>query len=475
MIPMASIHVIDDESSVCWAIEKLGTKLGHEVRVASSAEQGLDQLEEHHPDLMFLDVRLPGMSGLEALPKVKAISPDTPVVLITAFGDLEVAVEAVRQGTFDYLVKPFSVEDIQTVIQRALEQRSEAEAVRPERVSADMVGSSLAMQEVFKRIALAASSVAPIVIQGESGTGKELVARAIHRYGPRHDKPFVAVNIASLAPSLIESELFGHVRGAFTNAVQDKRGFLQQANGGTLFLDEVAEIPLPTQAKLLRALEQREVVPVGGSAGEKTDFRIVCASHQDLSECVKKGTFRHDLLFRLNTFQISLPPLRDRTEDIPPLVHHFMHLLEKEYARPLRISAAAMEELKKRPWYGNVRELRNAVEHAQILARSGVIEVEHLPVPVDREWFTGSPGETSLADQLETNIRDWTKAQLREGESENLWARFQSLAEKEMLEVLLEQCDGQYLAIARILGIHRTTVKKKCEQYGLLSPDQKDD
>ncbi|MBA2115648.1 sigma-54-dependent transcriptional regulator [Bremerella alba] len=472
---MASIHVIDDESSVCWAIEKLGTKLGHEVRVASTAEQGLDLLEDNRPDLMFLDVRLPGMSGLEALPKVKEISPGTPVVLITAFGDLEIAVEAVRQGTFDYLVKPFSVEDIQTVINRALLQPAADEQVRPERVSADLVGTSSAMQEVFKRIALAASSAAPIVIQGESGTGKELVAQAIHRYGPRHDQPFVAVNIASLAPSLIESELFGHVRGAFTHAIQDKPGFLQQANGGTLFLDEVAEVPLPTQAKLLRALEQREVVPVGGSAGEKTDFRIVCASHQDLSECVREGTFRHDLLFRLNTFQIILPPLRDRCEDIPPLVHHFMHLLEKEYHRPLRISAAALEELKKRPWYGNVRELRNAIEHAQILARSGVIEAEHLPVPVDRAWFTGASGETSTVGRLEANIRDWTKAQLSQEESENLWARFQSLAEKEMLAVLLEQCDGQYLAISRILGIHRTTVKKKCEQYGLLSPDQKDD
>lgn len=472
---MASIHVIDDESSVCWAIEKLGTKLGHEVRVASTAEQGLDLLQGNQPDLMFLDVRLPGMSGLEALPKVKEISPGTPVVLITAFGDLQIAVEAVRQGTFDYLVKPFSVEDIQTVIDRALVHQTEAVEVRPEQVSADLVGTSPAMQEVFKRIALAASSAAPIVIQGESGTGKELVAQAIHRYGPRHDQPFVAVNIASLAPSLIESELFGHVRGAFTHAIQDKRGFLQQAGGGTLFLDEVAEIPLPTQAKLLRALEQHEVVPVGGSVGEKTDFRIVCASHRDLSECVKQGTFRHDLLFRLNTFQISLPPLRDRTEDIPPLVHHFMHLLEKQYARPLRISAAALESLKNRPWYGNVRELRNAVEHAQILARSGMIEVEHLPTPVDRQWFTGSSDESSIAGRLEANIRDWTKTQLSVGESENLWARFQSLAEKEMLEQLLKQCDGQYLAIARILGIHRTTVKKKCEQYGLLSPDQKDD
>jgi len=472
---MASIHVIDDESSVCWAIEKLGTKLGHEVRVASTAEQGLDLLHESQPDLMFLDVRLPGMSGLEALPKVKQISPGTPVVLITAFGDLEVAVEAVRQGTFDYLVKPFSIEDIQTVIDRALVPRSEEGEVRPAHVSADLVGTSPAMQEVFKRIALAASSVAPIVLQGESGTGKELVAQAIHRYGPRHERPFVAVNIASLAPSLIESELFGHVRGAFTHAIQDKPGFLQQANGGTLFLDEVAEIPLPTQAKLLRALEQREVVPVGGSAGEKTDFRIVCASHQDLSECVRQGIFRHDLLFRINTFQIDLPPLRDRREDIPPLVHHFLHLLEEEYHRSLRISAQAMQELKKRAWHGNVRELRNAVEHAQILARSGVIEVEHLPVPVDREWFTKTSGESSVADRLEASIRDWTKTQLSEGESENLWARFQSLAEKEMLEELLEQCDGQYLAIARILGIHRTTVKKKCEQYGLLSPDQKDD
>ncbi|GAA4440534.1 sigma-54 dependent transcriptional regulator [Bremerella cremea] len=472
---MANIHVIDDESSVCWAIEKLGTKLGHEVRVASTAEQGLDLLEESRPDLMFLDVRLPGMSGLEALPKVKSIVPDTPVVLITAFGDLEVAVEAVRQGTFDYLVKPFSVEDIQTVIDRALAQQSEITEVRPATVSADLVGTSSSMQEVFKRVALAASSVAPILIQGESGTGKELVAQAIHRYGPRHERPFVAVNIASLAPSLIESELFGHVRGAFTNAIQDKRGFLQLANGGTLFLDEVAEIPLPTQAKLLRALEQREVVPVGGAVGEKTDFRIVCASHQDLSDCVKQGTFRHDLLFRLNTFRIDLPPLRDRREDVPPLVHHFLHLLEKEYGKPLRISAAAMDELQGRPWYGNVRELRNAIEHAHILARSGVIELEHLPPAVSKAWFDRGDDEGSIEENLAREIGSWTRNQLSVGDSENLWARFQALAEKEMLQELLQQCDGQYLAIARVLGIHRTTVKKKCEQYGLLSPDQKDD
>lgn len=472
---MASIQVIDDESSVCWAIEKLGAKLGHEVRVASTAEKGLDLLAEKHPDLMFLDVRLPGMSGLEALPKVKSIAPETPVVLITAFGDLEVAVEAVRQGTFDYLVKPFSIEDIQTVIDRALSQPSEFAEVRPETVSADMVGKSAAMQQVFKRIALAARSMAPIVIQGESGTGKELVAHAIHRYGPRHDRPFVTVNIAALAPSLIESELFGHVRGAFTHAIQDKRGFLQQANGGTLFLDEVAEIPLPTQAKLLRALEQQEVVPVGGSTGEKVDFRIVCASHQDLSACVKRGTFRHDLLFRLNTFHIELPPLRQRREDIAPLVYHFLQQLEQKYEKPLRISPYAMQELEQRPWYGNVRELRNAIEHAQILARGGVIEMEHLPSPVTKDWFDGAGGEETPEDRLTADIRAWTRQETGRGPTENLWGRFQALAEKEMLRELLDQCDGQYLAIARILGIHRTTVKKKCEQYGLLSPGHPDE
>lgn len=473
---MASIHVVDDESSICWAIEKLGTKLGHEVRVASTAEHGLELLAENHPDLMFLDVRLPGMSGLEALPKVKSIAPETPVVLITAFGDLEVAVEAVRQGTFDYLVKPFSIEDIQTVIERALAQKSSEEEVRPESVSAEMVGTSPAMQEVFKRIALAARSVAPIVIQGESGTGKELVAQAVHRYGPRHAYPFVAVNIASLAPSLIESELFGHVRGAFTHAVQEKRGLLQQANGGTLFLDEVAEIPLPTQAKLLRALEQREVVPVGGSTGEKVDFRVVCASHQDLSACVKQGTFRHDLLFRLNTFRIELPPLRDRRDDIPPLVYHFLEQLEKEYGKPLRISPSAMQEMQHRPWYGNVRELRNAVEHAQILARHGLIEKEHLPAPVTKDWFDRSSNEDqSIDESLIRSIAAWTKQEASSRTTENLWARFQALAEKEMLQELLEQCDGQYLAISRILGIHRTTVKKKCEQYGLLSSEQQDE
>lgn len=472
---MASIHVIDDESSVCWAIEKLGTKLGHEVRVASTAEQGLAQLEQQQPDLMFLDVRLPGMSGLEALPQVKQLSPRTPVVLITAFGDLEVAVEAVRQGTFDYLVKPFSVEDIQAVIARALAQAETEPSPRLEAAPADLVGKSAAMQEVFKRIALAANSNAPIVIHGESGTGKELVAQAIHRYGPRHEQPFVAVNIASLAPSLIESELFGHVRGAFTNAVQDKEGVLQQAQGGTLFLDEIAEIPLPTQAKLLRVLEQREVVPVGGTQSEKVDFRVVCASHQNLSECVKRGTFRHDLLFRLNTFHIALPPLRERPEDIPPLVDHFLRQLEAESQDHLRIAPQVMNELARRPWYGNVRELRNAIEHAHILARKGMIETEHLPPPVSKDWFDSAQEEADPEIQLAAAIARWTRAELSHNKPiEHLWARFQGVAEKEMLNEMLDEFDGQYLAIAKALGIHRTTVKKKCEQYGLISKADED-
>ncbi len=472
---MANIYVIDDESSVCWAIEKLATKLGHTVQVASTAEQGLPRLEKDQPDLLFLDVRLPGVSGLEALPQVKERSPHTLVVLITAFGDLEVAVEAVRQGTFEYLVKPFAVEDVQAVIERALAVRSDRPESRPQSPSTDLVGTSPAMQEIFKRIALAAQSSAPILIQGESGTGKELVARAIHRYGPRHDRPFVAVNIASLASSLIESELFGHVRGAFTNAYQDKIGFLQQADGGTLFLDEVAEIPLPTQAKLLRVLEQREVVPVGGSESQQVNFRIVCASHRDLAQQVKAGKFRHDLLFRLNTFHIDLPPLRKRPEDVPPLVYHFVRQLEKEYGQELRVSPETLTQLQHRPWYGNVRELRNAIEHAHILARQGVIEPEHLPPAVSRDWFEKPESARDPALGLAEAVSAWTRRQLEGTEPpEGLWIRFQTLAEKEILQVLLEHFDGQYMAIGRVLGIHRTTVKKKCEQYGLLGSEKQD-
>ncbi|MEX1040580.1 MAG: sigma-54 dependent transcriptional regulator [Pirellulaceae bacterium] len=469
---MTRILVIDDEPSICWAIRTLGEKLGHEVREAASAEAGLETVAQFQPDLIFLDVRLPGISGLEAIPRLSELSGGVPIVLITAFGDLETAVDAVRQGVFEYLVKPFAVQQVQHTIRRALQRDEPGQEVAASASARELVGNSPPMQEIFKRVALAAAADAAILVQGESGTGKELVATAIHRYSSRAAGPFVAVNIASLAPSLVESELFGHVRGAFTDAHDTKPGLLQNADGGTLFLDEVAEIPLVTQAKLLRVLEQGEVVPVGASQGLRINFRIVCATHRDLLSCVKAGTFRHDLLFRLSTFRIEIPPLRERAEDIPELATHFLASFAQRSGRKVSITTEAMAELTRRPWYGNVRELRNAVEHAHILARDGVIRAEHLPDELSRDLFDlgGESGRDNVQSNLQAALKLWIETELAEApEESNLHQRLLTLTETELFRHLLDHFDGQYVAAAKVLGVHRTTVKKKCEELGILS------
>ncbi|MCH7728811.1 MAG: sigma-54-dependent Fis family transcriptional regulator, partial [Planctomycetes bacterium] len=355
---MARILVVDDEQSICWGIAKLGERLGHDVVTASTAERGLEIIGETSFDLVIHDVRLPGMDGLTAMEKIQT-QQTVPIVIITAYGDLETAVRAVRQGAFEYIVKPFDLEKVENVIKRALREHaqvdSEVDSIRP---IEGIVGKTSAMQEVFHRIALVSQSDACVLLQGESGTGKELVARAIHRYSNRCDGPFVAVNVASLSTSLAESELFGHVRGAFTGADLERTGLLVQANGGTLFLDEVADIPLPTQVKLLRSLDQGEVTPVGSDKPVHTDFRVISATHQDLQTKVEDGSFRHDLFFRLCGFQLDLPALRNRREDIRLLADFFVeHFVGTDSVDSSRWSVDALAELERHPWYGNVREL----------------------------------------------------------------------------------------------------------------------
>src|SRR5262245_28684274 len=377
---MATLLVIDDEPSICWGLAELGKRLKHDVLTVSSAEGGLDLARTRRLDLILLDVRLPGMDGLAALPLLKELAPSAPITVMTAHGDLGTAVEAVRQGAFDYVAKPFDLEHIERVIQRSLAEPTSANPLPTPDVSADgLIGRTPAMQDVFKRIALVAPSNACVMLTGESGTGKELVARAIHRYSRRANGKFVAVNVAALNPTLAESELFGHVRGAFTGADQARTGLLAEADGGTLFLDEVADIPLAVQVKLLRALEHGEVIPVGANETIRTDFRLICATHQSLIEKVRAGTFRHDLYYRLSTFMIDLPPLRQRHDDIPLLADFFAQKFSSQTTA--RLSNEALSELKTRDWQGNVRELRNAIEHALILARDGIVAEEHLPPP----------------------------------------------------------------------------------------------
>ena len=463
---MAHLLVVDDEQSICWGLSQLATRLGHTVATAASAEEGLDLARAQRPDVIVLDVRLPGMDGLSAMRRFQEFLDQTPIIVVTAYGELSTAVTAVRNGAFDYLTKPFDLQVVERAIQRALRPVARRGADAPpspgKTAGGQIVGASAAMQEVFKRIALVAPSDACVHLHGDSGTGKELVARAIHRYSRRSDGPFVAVNVASLSPSLAESELFGHARGAFTGADQARKGLLEQADGGTIFLDEVADIPLALQVKLLRTLEHGEVLPVGAQRPVQSDFRIISATHQQLCDRVADGSFRHDLYFRLVTFEIDLPPLRERREDIRPLAEHFTELLAAKNGWPRSaLSAEAVAALEGRPWYGNVRELRNAIEHALVLARGGVIAPEHLPPPSPPAMTTGATGEEVLAE----TVRQWTELQLRgtEKEAANLYERLLSIVEPPLLEAVLRHHGGQRLAAAQQLGLHRATLRKKLE------------
>ncbi|HEY1067180.1 MAG TPA: sigma-54 dependent transcriptional regulator, partial [Pirellulales bacterium] len=457
---MSRLLVVDDEPTICWGLSRLAQGLGHEVATASSAEQAFERLGAFSPDVVMLDVRLPGLDGLSAMPKLRAKIGDAPIVVMTAYGDLSTAVEAVRNGAFEYLVKPFDLSVAERVLERALAAPSQAKeaaiaaTTAGNDIRAQIIGQSAPMQEVFKRIALVAPSQACVHLHGESGTGKELVARAIHRYSSRSKGPFVALNLAALSPTVAESELFGHVRGAFTGADHARRGLLEQAHGGTIFLDEVADIPTSLQVKLLRALDYGEILPVGGDRPVFADFRVVSATHQDLAERTGSGAFRHDLFYRLATFQIHLPPLRERPEDIEELAEYFASSLAQKngLARPT-FSIRAAAELKRRTWRGNVRELRNAVEHALILARGGVIEPDHLPAEI--RSVEPAPTATDDVSTIRKLVRTWTERRLEvHGEDGHLHEELLALVEPPCLAAALARCHDQVAAAARRLGLH---------------------
>jgi two-component system nitrogen regulation response regulator GlnG len=459
--------VVDDEQSICWGLARLGESLGHVVNVAASAEQALREAQVRQPDVIILDVRLPGMDGLTALERFHEQCGTVPIIVITAYGDLQTAVDAVRRGAFDYIAKPFNAEKIKRALAGALASKSVDALPTPPIHVEGMVGRSPAMQEVYKQIALAAGSDAAVLLGGESGTGKELAARAIHRFSPRARGPFVAVNVAALSPTVAESELFGHVRGAFTGADTARSGLLLQADGGTLFLDEVADIPLATQAKLLRALEYGEVLPVGANEPLRSDFRVISATHRNLAERVEQGAFRHDLYFRLCAFAVRLPPLRERPQDIADLAEYFIAALSTSpVTPPVAITPETRGELERRPWYGNVRELRNAIEHALIMARGRAMLPEHLP----NEFTFVSPGSRSTdADAaVVAAVSRWAEQNIDRPELQGLLhERLIGVIEPPLFEVALERHKGQFATAARALGIHRTTLRKKSPDHEL--------
>ncbi len=465
---MAHVLIVDDEPSICWGLSELVRSLGHTTASAPSAEEGFALAERQRPDVVVLDVRLPGIDGITAMRRFHEQIGPLPIIIITAFGDLPTAIEAMRRGAFEYLVKPFELAAAQHAIERAIEPRPASANSRraPPAATAQptLVGASPAMQEVFKRIAMVAASDACVHIHGESGTGKELVARAIHQYSRRAQGPFVAVNLAALSPTLAESELFGHVRGAFTGAESSRKGVLEQAHGGTIFLDEAADIPPAVQVKLLRVLEYGEFAPVGGDRAVRSDFRIITATHQDLGRLVAEGRFRADLYYRLMTFTIELPPLRQRPGDVPLLAEFFLDQLaaKNRCPRPI-LTPEIAAQLESRPWYGNVRELRNALEHAVLIARGGPLHRDHFPPPTPASHDTNATRETMLAAM----VAAWAEQQIAaRPEATGLYEQLMNLIEPPLFRAVLARNRGQFLAAAKQLGLHRVTLKRKMAGYG---------
>jgi DNA-binding NtrC family response regulator len=458
---VSRILVVDDEPSISWGLSRLVRGMGHTVDAAASAEEGIHLAAGATPDLLILDVRLPGMDGLTAMESFARHLKGAPIVVITAFGDLKTAIDAVRKGAFEYVVKPFDLADIRAVIERALRVVPSGDKPAASEALDGMLGKSPAMQGVFKSIALAANSDAAVLLQGESGVGKELAAAAIHRNSTRRNAPMIAVNVAALSPTLAEAELFGQVDSA--GPTQNRTGLLLQANGGTLFLDEVAEIPPALQLKLLRVLDHSEVLPVGGDAPLRSRFRVISATTESLRQKVETGEFRHDLYFRLCTFEIDLPPLRERPEDISLLARHFASQFGSESAA---LAEETISELQRRPWYGNVRELRNAIEHALVLARRGLVMPEHLPPALPNLWHAGGTAqampEEELIDALSRIARDLAANPDLVG---TVYDRFLQQVEPPLLTAVMDSCGKRFAPAARVLGLHRTTLKKKLTQY----------
>jgi DNA-binding NtrC family response regulator len=467
-----TVLVIDDEPSICWALEKMLTGEGHAVVTASSAEEGLRIAAQCKPAMVILDVRLPHEDGISALPKFLSATNHSPVVIITAFGDLETAVAAVRNGASDYLTKPFKLEDALRVCRITLQKHSQSVVARRTTTTTTttvtdesvLVGVSPSMQYVFRQIALVADSDLTVLITGETGTGKELVAAAIHRHSNRSASAYIPISPVAMNPDLIESELFGHVKGAFTGASEDRAGLFEQAEGGTVLLDEIGDLPLSTQVKLLRVLEQGHYCRVGDTRPRTANVRVLAATNCDLHEAVASGRFREDLFHRLTGVQIHLPPLRQRIEDIAALCEHFQKIRQCFGG----LDETLVSQLQSRPWHGNVRELKNAVTHAAVVARGRPITIEDFP---DAKPGRGNTS-TTLYQTLPNLITAWAEDAIASNpDTASLHSDLLAAIEPALLQVVLKRTSGNRAKAAEMLGIHRGTLRDRLKGYGIENGD----
>ena len=463
-MPALRLLVVDDDASLRQSCCEIAAGMGFVPLSAGSASEALERMRQQPADMLLLDLKLPGSGGLKLLGEIKVLYPKTAVVVMTAFATVSSAVEAMRMGAGDYLTKPFVMEELTGVLEQAagrmqvdLESRGLRERLRTHRGMGSLIGTSPGMEKVYRILSKVAFSTHPVLILGESGTGKELVARCIHESGPNGKRPFIAVDCGALVPTLIESELFGHVRGAFTGANWAKEGLLAAAEGGTVFLDEIGEVPLDLQAKLLRALQEKEVRPVGATHAVPIKARVLAATNRDLMAMVAQGQFRKDLYFRLNVVNVKIPPLRERREDIAVLAEHFLERIERESGTAHRFSAEALRVIAEYDWPGNVRELQNAVERICAMSSGPVLHTVDLP--------------TQLQDfrAHQRMAEAWSAGDDTGDRTEDSGSGIVTIADMERQAILgtIRQLNGDKLMAAKLLGIGKTTLYRKLKEYGL--------
>jgi two-component system nitrogen regulation response regulator GlnG len=487
------VWVVDDDESIRWVLEKSLARERMRVQTFNGAAELLDALQDSAPDVLISDIRMPGVDGLTLMERVRAAHPRLPVIIMTAHSDLDAAVAAYKGGAFEYLPKPFDVDGVADLVRRAAKRKTEGAAEQPTPMigGAAIIGEAPAMQDVFRAIGRLAQSQITVLINGESGTGKELVARALHATSPRAGKPFIAINTAAIPKDLMESEFFGHERGSFTGAQAQRKGRFEQADGGTLFLDEIGDMPADLQTRLLRVLQDGQFYRVGGVAPVTVDVRVIAATHQDLDDLVKEGRFREDLFHRLNVIRVRIPPLRERREDIPLLMRHFLAKAAQELKTDIkRLRPEVLARLKQFDWQGNVRQLENICRWLTVMAPGQDIHLQDLPPEVNphgepvsvsraaeksgRETVipdvapalapapSGESGSISWADAL----RSWAQSQLQDGRSD-LLSEAGPQFERTLIEVALDECRGQRIEAARRLGWGRNTLTRKIKELGI--------